>query len=88
MIVGSIDIQDGSTVQLVGGEEKALDLDVAATAETALAGLARMVVKFADPNTPYLSRPRPQFESRFGDYDHLARVREWALLESEEDVAF
>ncbi len=22
-----------------------------------------------------------------GDYDHLARVREWALVESEEDVA-
>jgi len=22
-----------------------------------------------------------------GDYDHLARVREWSLVESEEDVA-
>jgi hypothetical protein len=22
-----------------------------------------------------------------GDYDHLARVREWALIESPEDVA-
>lgn len=68
-------------LRLSGGQEAGreidLDLDIAATAEAALAGLAKLAVKFADAETPYLSRPRPQFESRFGNYDHLARVKEW-----------
>ncbi|GAC1333840.1 MAG: hypothetical protein NVSMB26_15570 [Beijerinckiaceae bacterium] len=28
--------------------------------------------------TPYLPRPFPKFASRFSDYDHLARVKEWS----------
>jgi hypothetical protein len=46
------------------------------------------VTAFADPGRAYLSRARPMMESAryIGDYDHLARVREWALVESEADV--
>ncbi len=34
----------------------------------------------------YVSRARPMFETRFeSPYDHLARVREWALVEAGED---
>ncbi|MBL8836079.1 MAG: hypothetical protein JNL66_07525, partial [Alphaproteobacteria bacterium] len=39
--------------------------------------LARRILQFDDPATPYLSRPRPQWLDHEGDYDHLARVREW-----------
>ena len=63
------------------GEEKVLDLDVAEVTDTALAGLIKRIKAFDDPKTPYLSRPVPMFESRFGDYDHLARVKEWMAAE-------
>jgi ATP-dependent helicase/nuclease subunit B len=50
--------------------------------------LRELVTAFADPGRAYLSRARPMMESAryIGDYDHLARVREWALVESEADV--
>jgi len=50
--------------------------DVAHTVETALAGLQDLVHTFSREETPYLSNPRPA-EAGYGDYDHLARVKEW-----------
>lgn len=40
--------------------------------------LVALLTQYENEDTPYLSRPRPMFQSRFGDYDHLARVREWS----------
>ena len=35
--------------------------------------------RFEDPQTPYLSRERVMWRRRaYGDYDHLARVKEWS----------
>ena len=59
------------------GEERVLNEGVAAIAEEAMSGLARKVALFDNPRTPYLSRRRPMFERDVGDYDHLARVKEW-----------
>jgi len=42
-------------------------------------GLVDMLEEFNRLETPYLSRPYPQFINRFGAYDHLARVNEWSL---------
>jgi ATP-dependent helicase/nuclease subunit B len=61
----------------VPGEEKRIDLDIPALIEKTLVGVNRLITHYADPNHPYLSVPRPQFENRFSDYDHLARVAEW-----------
>ncbi len=48
-----------------------------------------LITAFCDPDRPYVSRARPMFETRYeSPYDHLARVREWGLVESEEDVAW
>lgn len=41
-------------------------------------GLRSLLDQFRILDTPYLARPFPQFASRFSDYDHLARVKEWA----------
>jgi ATP-dependent helicase/nuclease subunit B len=50
-------------------------------ADEALEGLMRRIGKFENPDTPYVSWAAPQFMGAFGgDYDHLARVREWAVL--------
>ncbi len=48
--------------------------------------LTALLAAFADPERAYVSRARPMFETRYeSPYDHLARVREWGLVESEED---
>ncbi|RBP05697.1 ATP-dependent helicase/nuclease subunit B [Roseiarcus fermentans] len=52
--------------------------DIAELAERHFADLKVLLDQFVDPGTPYLSRPMPKFASRFADYDHLARVKEWS----------
>jgi ATP-dependent helicase/nuclease subunit B len=39
--------------------------------------LFELLSQFRDPQTPFPSRPFVEFASRAGDYDHLARVKEW-----------
>jgi ATP-dependent helicase/nuclease subunit B len=60
------------------GEERVLREDITVLAEEAMAGLRTRIARFDHPETPYLSRPVPQFLGRYGDYDHLARVKEWS----------
>ncbi|MHA1157396.1 MAG: double-strand break repair protein AddB [Alphaproteobacteria bacterium] len=56
-------------------------------ADRALQLFTELVAAYDDPQRGYLSRARPlTARGRFrGDYDHLARVQEWSLLESEDD---
>ncbi|HEY3642509.1 MAG TPA: double-strand break repair protein AddB [Xanthobacteraceae bacterium] len=50
-----------------------------AEADRALQKLAEVARKFEDQATPYRSRERPMWQGRaYGDYDHLARVKEWS----------
>lgn len=49
-------------------------------------GLVTLLNSFRDPATGYLARPYPQFQARFGPYDHLARVKEWSVGAGEEDL--
>lgn len=50
-------------------------------AEKHYGDLLGLLALFARPDTPYRSRPYPQYASQFGDYDHLARVGEWGVGE-------
>jgi ATP-dependent helicase/nuclease subunit B len=52
--------------------------DVPALIEKAAARLAARIALFDNPATPYRARVRPFSISTEGDYDHLARVREWS----------
>lgn len=40
--------------------------------------ITEMINKFDDKNTGYESRPNPKFAPKYSDYNHLARVAEWA----------
>jgi len=64
------------------GEERSLEFKNSspdAEAETALRRLTEVARRFEDPDTPYLSRERVMWRRRaYGDYDHLARVKEWS----------
>ncbi|MEQ8665053.1 MAG: double-strand break repair protein AddB [Rhodospirillales bacterium] len=69
--------------QLSGGREVAKMTDVSsndaeALAERALQELTGWVRRFDDEEMPYRSRRWPKRQEPDGDYDHLARVREWA----------
>ncbi|MCK5778954.1 MAG: double-strand break repair protein AddB [Rhodospirillales bacterium] len=59
------------------GEARPLKLDIPELIEKTMTGVNRLVVQYADPKRAYLSNPRPQFENRFSDYGHLARLAEW-----------
>ena len=64
-----------------GGEERDAAGARAVVAELAdkhLDELKALLDAFTELGTPYLSRPFPKFASRFSDYDHLARVKEWS----------
>lgn len=52
--------------------------DVATLVEQAGRGLAGLIARFDQADTPYLARLRPDFVLRFDDYEHLARVLEWS----------
>ena len=58
--------------------------DAAAAVVTAAKRTAALIEVYNDPQTPYLSQPRPQFVDAFGDFDQLARRKEWAVLEEKE----
>ncbi|KZD12305.1 double-strand break repair protein AddB [Oceanibaculum pacificum] len=58
--------------------------DIAAVTESARDGLERLIAAYADPATPYLSRPDPDAAPRYSDYLHLARVKEWSSSGEEE----
>ncbi len=47
-------------------------------ADEALAKLTALLTRFEDENEPYRSLVHPMWKARYGDYDHLARVKEWS----------
>ncbi len=65
------------------GEIKSIewkDTSSDAQADRAIGKLTAVLLQFDDPASEYLSKERPMFMRRYpGDYDHLARVREWSL---------
>ena len=48
-------------------------------ADRALAKLKELAATFEDESKPYLSLVHPMWKTHYGDYDHLARVKEWSL---------
>ncbi|NQW09723.1 MAG: double-strand break repair protein AddB [Alphaproteobacteria bacterium] len=60
------------------GRIEAVKTDVATLIDEAEAGLRRLIEAFDDPATPYHAIPDGRRAPRFNDYDHLARVGEWA----------
>ncbi|MFQ5972365.1 MAG: double-strand break repair protein AddB, partial [Alphaproteobacteria bacterium] len=67
------------------GPRPSADEQPAVLAGQALAGFLALVAAFDDPATPYESRPRPEQAPRYSDYEHLARIKEWASGGPDED---
>jgi ATP-dependent helicase/nuclease subunit B len=56
-----------------------------AQADRALEKLGELVRRFDDDHEPYRSLVHPMWKARYGDYDHLARVKEWSSTGGPED---
>lgn len=88
-------VSDLSYWQLKGGENVAkitsfnlssrAKMDVAEIIKSSHDGLLRLVTIFDLVETPYLNNPRPD-NLGYGEYDHLARTKEWQgnVIRSEE----
>jgi ATP-dependent helicase/nuclease subunit B len=69
-----------------GGEVKRLAFDhFGAVVARHFDGLKALLGQFANPATPYPPRLFPKFAKRPGDYDHLARVKEWSATAGQSD---
>ncbi len=67
------------------GEETSVKTDdVAALAEAARAGLAKLIALYDDAKTPYRAVRRPGYRYDYDDYADLARVAEWSAHVDEE----
>jgi ATP-dependent helicase/nuclease subunit B len=73
-------------VTLRGGEPAGEDKTIAfkdgtpdSQADNALRRLEGIARRFANESEPYRSIVHPMWKARYGDYDHLARVKEWSL---------
>ena len=63
-------------------------LEAAELSRGALEGLKRRIARFDDETTPYVSWAAPQFMgNQGGNYDHLARVWEWAVAGGDEEAS-
>ncbi|MEA2977564.1 MAG: ATP-dependent helicase/nuclease subunit [Alphaproteobacteria bacterium] len=47
-------------------------------ADRALTRLTEIAIRFEHEDTPYRSLVHPMWKVHYGDYDHLARVKEWS----------
>jgi ATP-dependent helicase/nuclease subunit B len=67
-----------------GDNEKVLNTREAV--DGAVAGVERLIARYADPGQGYTSRTAPQFVKMYvSDYDHLARVFEWSTSGEDEE---
>jgi len=86
--VGRASVGEIAYWKLSGGREiadmKPIKGDIVHMSRQARAGLEKLIEKFADPATPYLAVPRPNYRPRYDDYGHLARLAEWGRTGSDE----
>lgn len=74
--------EPGKEQSAVAGGHTGDGSGVESLADKAEANLRELVQRFQEPTRAYLSKARPDEAQRFeGDYDHLARVQEWSLVE-------
>jgi ATP-dependent helicase/nuclease subunit B len=65
----------GKKIELDWSKKKIRFADVVARHRRELVGLLN---QFRSQETSYIPRPFPKYASKFSDYDHLARVKEWS----------
>jgi ATP-dependent helicase/nuclease subunit B len=86
--IGPREANEALYLKLVGGDGgKKIELDWSKGTRKEAFGdvvarhhreLAKLLDQFRLHDTPYLPRPFPKYASKYSDYDHLARLKEWS----------
>ncbi len=66
------------------GKISYLDFDVETVSEDIWQGFQKLVAQYDRDDQPYLCHIRPVKQNDYGDYDHLARFKEWKSVGDEE----
>jgi len=90
LVAGSV--AEITYVTLKGGEPAGKEIAITfkdgtpdSQADHALTRLKALAAQFEDETTPYMSLVHPMWRNHYGDYDHLARVKEWSLFGGSDD---
>lgn len=70
-----------------GGEIVEINSNIEITLETVKDGLTGLVESFQDLSVPYYAVPDLSNAPAYNDYEHLARLKEWAVLDQSEEAA-
>ena len=65
------------------GEVTYIDGDLSETVKIVREGLGHLVETFRKPETPFYCIPDSKNAPRFNDYEHVSRLKEWSVLESD-----
>lgn len=68
------------------GEARSVSDDIDNLARRVWQELQELITRYDDPTHPYLSHLVDERRDSVGDYDHLARVREWRTAGTEEET--
>lgn len=69
----------------LGKEELRVKDDIEKVLETNLKRITKLIHDFDKEETPYQCRPNSAYAPKQSDYDHLARVKEWSVIEEGSD---
>jgi ATP-dependent helicase/nuclease subunit B len=75
---------------MIAGEARPIEFksgDPNLHAERALAKLTTLATRFEDEAQAYLPLVLTMWKTRYGTYDHLARVKEWSVGGDDEEGA-
>ena len=68
----------------LGKKETVLDEDIDEVLNKTLTNLRELVGLFDFQDTAYISKPNPKYAPKYSDYEHLARVKEWSVVEDDD----
>ena len=82
--ISAVGVEGGAYIKLGGKNGGKIvppspeEMNIAELAETHFMELNKLLSSFREPEQGYPSRALAQFIKRAGDFDHLARVKEWS----------
>ncbi len=69
----------------LGTEEINIDGKIAEILSCNLKNIKDLIEVFDNQNKAYLTQPNPQYAPTYSDYEHLSRIKEWGVTESNDD---
>jgi ATP-dependent helicase/nuclease subunit B len=76
----------GEVKDVCEGGRSVKAIEPAELVDGALAGLVGLLLAFGAGGRPYVPVPRADYAPRYNDYEHLERIREWSVNQTDEEA--